>query len=312
MTDQIPTAQLLNRLRMRQVALILAIGEHGTLRKAAADLGMTQPAATKMIQELESALGQRLFERVGRGQKLTAAGNSVLGHFRGMRGSVETMTRELSELRQGSAGRLSVGTIMAPSPTLLTHAVIALKGAFPLLSIDITMDTSDRLLDLLREGTLDVAIGRIRDEHRQDYAFSPLANEALAVVVGMQHPLAGQRKVAFSNLLDYPWILQPVGSPMREVLDQEFRMLQVAPPRGLIETASILTTTDLIDKTDMVAVMPASIAMTYAQHRLVHVLPCRIQHKMEAFGSISFKARPISEAAAFFLSAIHAGGDAIK
>jgi DNA-binding transcriptional LysR family regulator len=308
MIEKTPTAQLLNRLRMRQVALILAIGEHGTLRKASAELGMTQPAATKMIQELESALGQRLFERVGRGQKLTPAGLSVLGHFRGMRGSVEAMTRELTELQQGSAGRLSVGTIMAPSPTLLTSAVIALKRTYPLLSVDITMDTSDRLLELLREGLLDVAIGRIRDEHRQDYTFIPLSNEALAVVVGVHHPLARQAKLAFSALLAYPWILQPVGSPMREVLDQEFRMLQVPAPRGLIETASILTTTDLIDKTDMIAVMPQSIAGTYAAHGLLCVLPCDIQHKMESFGSITLKDRPVSEPARFFLAAIH-GGD---
>lgn len=300
-----PTAQLLNRLRMRQVALILAVGEHGTLRRASSELGMTQPAATKMIQELESALGQRLFERVGRGQRLTAAGNSVLSHFRGMRGSVEAMTRELSELQQGGAGRLCVGTIMAPSPTLLTNAIIALKKAYPLLSVGITMDTSDRLLELLREGTLDVAIGRIRDEHRQDYTFTPLENEALAIVVGVQHPLCRQTSVTFESLLDYPWILQPTGSPMREVLDQEFRMLQVPPPRGLIETASILTTTDLIDKTDMIAVMPQSIASSYAVHGLLEVLPCHIQHKMESFGSITRKDRPSTEAATFFLSAIH-------
>ncbi|MES2945647.1 MAG: LysR family transcriptional regulator [Pseudomonadota bacterium] len=308
MTEKTPTAQLLNRLRMRQIALILAIGEHGTLRKASSELGMTQPAATKMIQELESALGLRLFERAGRGQKLTPAGNSVLGHFRGLRGSVEAMTRELAELQQGSAGRLSVGTIMAPSPTLLTNAVIALKKAYPLLALDITMDTSDRLLELLREGTLDVAIGRIRDEHRQDYSFTPLENEALAVVVGVHHPLVRQTEVTFAGLLDFPWILQPKGSPMREVLDQEFRMLQVPPPRGLIETASILTTTDLIDKTDMIAVMPQSIASTYAAHGLVVVLPCHIQHNMEFFGSITRKDRPASEAAEFFLTAIHKTG----
>ena len=73
-----PTAQLLNRLRMRQVALLLAIGQHRTLRAAAAQLGLTQPAATKMLQELESAMGHALFDRVGRGLQLTAAGHCVL------------------------------------------------------------------------------------------------------------------------------------------------------------------------------------------------------------------------------------------
>ncbi len=297
--------QLLNRLRMRQVALILAVGEHGTLRKASAELGMTQPAATKMIQELESALGQRLFERVGRGQKLTPAGASVLRYFRGMRGSVESMTRELAELQLGSSGRVSVGSIMAPSPNLLTRAIIALKKAYPLLSVDVMLDTSDRLFELLREGTLDIALGRIRDEHRADYTFTPLENEALAVVVGVHHPLGQKRVVKFASLLDYPWILQPKGSPMREVLEQEFRMLQAPTPKGLIETASILTTTHLIAETDMVGVMPQSIADNYAAHGLLKILPCFIQHKMEAFGSITRKDRPLSDAARFFLSALH-------
>ncbi|SDM53563.1 LysR family transcriptional regulator [Polaromonas sp. JS666] len=297
--------QLLNRLRMRQVALILAVGEHGTLRKASAELGMTQPAATKMIQELESALGQRLFERVGRGQKLTPAGASVLRYFRGMRGSVESMTRELAELEQGGSGRVSVGSIMAPSPNLLTQAIIALKKAYPLLSVDVTMDTSDRLFELLREGVLDVAIGRIRDEHRADYAFTPLENEALALVAGVKHPLAKKKTVKFADLLGYGWILQPHGSPMREVLEQEFRMLQAPSPKGLIETASILTTTNLIAETDMVGVMPESIAGTYARHGLLVILPCFIRHKMEAFGSITRKDRPLSEAARFFLAALH-------
>lgn len=298
-------SQLLNRLRMRQVALILAVGEHGTLRKASGELGMTQPAATKMIHELESALGQKLFERVGRGQKLTPAGTSVLGYFRGLRGSIESMTRELAELQLGSSGRVSVGSIMAPSPTLLTQAIIALKKAYPLLSVDVTLDTSDRLFELLREGVLDVAIGRVRGEQWADYVFTPLENEELAIVVGMDHPLGKRKSVPFASLLDYPWILQPSGSPMREVLEQEFRMQQAPVPRGLIETASILTTTNLIAETDMVGVVPQSIAYTYARHGLLRVLPCHIQHKMESFGSITRKDRPLSEATRFFLSALH-------
>ncbi len=305
MSSPILIPQLLNRLRMRQVALILAVGEHGTLRKASSELGMTQPAATKMIQELESALGQRLFERVGRGQKLTPAGTSVLRYFSGMRGSFEAMSRELAELQLGSAGRLSVGTIMAPSPNLLTHAIIALKKAFPLLSVDVTLDTSDRLLELLRGGSLDLVIGRIRGAHRADYSFEPIENEVLAVVTGIHHPLAQLKQVKFAELLAYPWILQPPGSPMREVLEQEFRLHQALPPQGLIETASVVTTTCLMAETDMIGVVPQSIAENYAQHGLLKILPCVIRHKMEAFGTITRQGRPLSEAAGFFVAALH-------
>ena len=305
MSTSVLIPQLLNRLRMRQVALILAIGEHGTLRKASSELGMTQPAATKMIQELESALGQRLFERIGRGQRMTPAGHSVLRYFSGMRGSFEAMSRELAELQLGSAGRVSVGSIMAPSPKLLTYAIIALKKSFPLLSVDVTLDTSDRLLELLKGGTLDLAIGRIRGADRADYSFEPLENEALAVVAGVHHPLTKQKKVKFAELLVYPWILQPPGSPMREVLEQEFRLQQALPPQGLIETASVVTTTCLMAETEMIGVVPQSIADNYAQHGLLKILPCVIKHKMEAFGTIIRRDRPLSEAARFFVAALH-------
>ncbi len=306
MATSLPIPQLLNRLRMRQVALILAVGEHGTLRKASAELGMTQPAATKMIHELESALDQKLFERVGRGQKFTPAGASVMRYFSGVRGSFESMNRELAELKLGSAGRVSVGSIMAPSPSLLTQAIISLKKAYPLLSVGVTLDTSDQLFELLREGVLDVVIGRIRDAHRtEDYTFKALENEALSVVVGVHHPLGEKKTVKFSALLDYPWILQPTDSPMREVLEHEFRMLQAPTPKGIIETASVLTTTHLIAETDMIGVLPKSIADTYAKHGLLKILPCLIQHKMEEFGSVIRKDRPLSEAAEYFLGALH-------
>ena len=76
------TEQLLNRLRLRQVALLLAISEFRTLRNAAFKLGMTQPAASKMLRELEDAFGEPLFERVGRGLKFTATGDAVLANYR--------------------------------------------------------------------------------------------------------------------------------------------------------------------------------------------------------------------------------------
>ena len=305
-TDALNAVPLwLNRLRMRQLALLLAVGERGTLREAANRLGMTQPAATKMIHELETTLGHALFERAGRRLRLTDAGHCVLGYFRGIRGTMESLSRELAEIELGGAGQLSVGCIMAPSPTLLTRAVVQLKQAYPLLSVHITVDTSDHLLDLLRQGELDVAVGRLREPHRQDYQFSALENEALSIVVGIQHPLAKRRVVRFADLLKYAWILQPPGSPMRQVIEQEFRDQHTALPNGLIETASILTTTDLLSETHMVGVLPSSIAQRYQQHRLVSIVPYRMAHQMESFGSITRKDRPVSRAAAYFLAALH-------
>ena len=292
-----PTAQLLNRLRMRQVALLLAIGQHRTLRAAAAQLGLTQPAATKMLQELESAMGHALFDRVGRGLQLTAAGHCVLAYFEGLQGHFDALTRELGELEQGSAGKLCIGSIMAASPAVLTQALIRLKALYPLLTIEITVDTSDRLSDALRRGDLDLVIGRVPDTNAGAFSFSPIAEEALSIVASPQHPLAERARVAWAELLAYPWILQPHGSPMREVMEHEFKNQRSPLPRGLIETASILTTTNLIGNSDMLAVMPTEVAERYEAHGLLACLRYTVRQRLSVYGTIAARDRPAGPAA---------------
>lgn len=299
------TPQLLNRLRMRQIALILAIDTQRTLRGAAAQLGLTQPAATKMLHELEDALGLRLFERVGRGLQRNAAGERVTSYFRNIHGSMEALNRELGELRLGSAGRLAVGSIMAASPGRLTEALLGLKAQYPLLAIEVAVDTSDLLLAQLREGVLEVVIGRQAGQPGGAYAFRPIDDEGLSVVVGNEHPLARKRQIGFEALLDYAWVLQPPGSPMRELIEREFRDHQQALPRGLLETGSILTTINLIRRSTLVAVIPDAVARQNAAHGMLRVLPYRLRRTLEAYGSLVRNDRPLSKPAEQFLALLH-------
>lgn len=304
------TPQLLNRLRMRQVALMLAIEERRTLRAAATQLGLTQPAATKMLHELEDALGQTLFERVGRGLQINAAGARVTGYFRSIRGSMEALNRELGELKLGSAGKFSVGSIMAASPGRLTNALLGLKAMYPLLSFEIAVDTSDKLLAQLREGVLEVVIGRLVEHPGVDCTFRAIEDEALAIVVGNDHPLARKRKVEFEALLDHPWVLQPAGSPMRTLIDREFRDHHAALPKGLIETGSILTTINLIRRSNLIAVIPAAVAANDAKHGMLCILPYRFRQTLEAYGSLVRSDRPLSKPALEFLELLHGGNHA--
>lgn len=300
------TPQLLNRLRMRQVALMLAIEERRTLRAAATHLGLTQPAATKMLHELESALGQTLFERVGRGLQLNPAGARVTGYFRSIRGSMEALNRELGELKLGSAGKFSVGSIMAASPGRLTNALLGLKEKYPLLSLEIAVDTSDKLHAQLLEGVLEVVIGRLVEHPGVDCTFRAIEDEALAIVVGNDHPLARKRKVELEQLLDYPWVLQPAGSPMRSLIDREFRDHHAVLPKGLVETGSILTTINLIRRSNLIAVIPAAVAESDAKHGMLHIVPYRFRQTLEAYGSLVRSDRPLSMPALEFLELLHA------
>jgi DNA-binding transcriptional LysR family regulator len=301
------TPQLLNRLRMRQIALLLALDELGTLHAAAQHLGMTQPAATKMLHELESSLGQHLFERVGRGLQRNTAGDRVTAHFQAIRGSMESLNRDLEDIRGGGIGKLSVGSIMAASPGRLTQALLHLKQELPMLSIEVAVDTSDRLLAQLEEGVLDLVIGRMTGTVNLPCKFRAIEDESLALIAANDHPLARRRKLDFKALLDFPWVLQPTGSPMRELIEREFREAQVQLPRGLIETGSILTTINLVRDSHLLAVIPETVALGDAQHGKVRVLPYRFARTLESYGSIVPTQRPVSTAAARFLALLHTG-----
>ncbi len=305
MERALPVPALLSRLRMRQIVLLLAIEERGTLRAAAAQLNLTQSAASKMLHELELAIGQALFERVGRGLALTAAGDCVMEYFRGLRGTVSSLARELEEVRLGSTGKLFIGSIMAASPGHLTDALLRLKQIYPLLAVEISTGTSDLLIGRMTEGKLDVVIGRMLTLSDRHYVFRPIGDEALSVIAAVDHPLAGRKRVGFDDMLAYPWVLQPHGSPMRDVIEQEFRSHEAATPRGLIESASILTTTNLAMKSTMLGVIPESVAGRYAAHGLLAILPYRIRHRLTAFGSIVPKDRPLSAAARRFVALLH-------
>lgn len=299
------TPQLLNRLRMRQVALILAIEEQQTLRGAAAQLGLTQPAATKMLHELEDALGQPLFDRVGRKLRRNAAGDRVFDYFRAMRGSMEALNRELGELRQGSAGRLAVGSIMAASPGRLTQALLDLKQQLPLLEMEVAVDTSDRLLAQLQEGVLEVVVGRMATASTAECSFRPIEDESLAFIVRNDHPLLALRQVAFADLQRYGWVLQPAGSPMRTVIEQEFREHCTPLPRGLIETGSILTTINLVRNSDMVGVIPLTVGALNDAHGMLRMVPYVLRHRLESYGSLVRRDRPMSLPAQMFLELLH-------
>lgn len=301
------TNRMLNRIRLRQVALLLAVRAHGTLRAAAAEIGMTQPAATKMLRELEGALGSRLYERAGRSLRLTPAGAATLAHFEALRGGLEALGRDLAALREGGGGHLAVGSIMAPAPGLLTRALLATQRTVPGLTVTLAIETSDVLLGLLGRGELDVVVGRLVDGYaRRDHRLQPLESEALAVVVGPRHRLARKRRVTLPDLAGLPWILQPRGSPMRELLDAEFRRHAMDLPRELVETASILTTASLIQESEHVAVLPAAVAASYARHGMLAVLPVQLARELEPYGSIVRRDRPLSTAAQRFVEALHA------
>jgi DNA-binding transcriptional LysR family regulator len=302
---------LLNRIRMRQVQLMLTIHERGTLHSAGEYLGMTQSAASKMLHECEAAIGETLFDRKGRGLRLKPAGQAVMNACRGLRGTMTALSHELLRLLQGGAEKIFIGSIIVALPECLSGALLKIKQAYPLLSIEVTIDTSDRLLEQLRDGGLDIVIGRLPrpgDPSNQEFIFHPISENKVSIIASPRHPLVGQvrrGRMSFASLLDYPWILQSKGSPSREIVDQECINHGLDTPVCFVETSSLICTTTLLMRENMLAVAPDSIATQYVETGLLCIIPYDFTYSLSPWGSIVRRNRHASPAKNMLLELLH-------
>jgi DNA-binding transcriptional LysR family regulator len=298
-----PHSFLVGRLRMRQIALLTALDEQGSLHKAADVMCMTQPAATKALHELETSFGITLFDRSSRGMEATELGRCVIRYARLIQADIGNLREELLNMMNGKGGRLSVGTVMGAVPLLLTRAIARLRELQPELSLEIVEETSTQLLQLLDEGRIDVAIGRATVSSQPDlYDYAILREEPLCVVAGIDHPLAKEPNITFHELAQQSWILYTANAPLRILVEFEFKRAGFKIPPNIIETASTFIATSLLQTSNMVAVMPLDIAHFFAAKKLLCILPTDIRSKMEPYGVITRKNITLSSVAKIFVS----------
>src|SRR5690242_2910406 len=130
-----------NRLKTRQLLLVVALAEEGNIHRAAAALNMTQPAASKTLRELEETLGVTLFDREPRGVRPTLYGDAIIRHARAVLGSLDQAQEELIALKSGRLGHVSIGAITSPGVRLLPAAVAAVKRLHADIRVSVEIDT---------------------------------------------------------------------------------------------------------------------------------------------------------------------------
>jgi DNA-binding transcriptional LysR family regulator len=312
--SRIPDASLIHsRLRLRQLRLMLALKELGSLRRAADEIGMTQPAATKMLHEAEGLLGVELFERLPRGMRATPFGETVIYYARMVFAELSGMREELAALESGNLGRVSVGAIPALASGLLTRTIATLKQSHPRLSMSIQVDTSDVLVQALLQDQLDIVLGRIPTGARaEDLLFDSLGEEELCVIAGAQNPWAKAKSLTWEQLNDMTWVLQQHPSPMRAIVNQAFHNARVDIPTSVVETTSIMTLLSLLQQTDMIGVTPRSVVDDYPGKHLLAVLPVVFEPRLPPYGLITRRHRIKSSAMSAFMSAVKHQHEALQ
>jgi len=252
-------------LRLKQIRDFVAVVETGSIRGAARKLGVSQPAITKSVRSLESELHAQLVNRTPQGILPTAAGKAFFARARAAQAELRKAQEEVTQL--GDKGLGSVAIASGPMGMLLVvpEAVTRFREQFPLVRIRIIEAFATSFMPLVRDGTLDFAIGtRTTDKLDPAFTFRPLFRHEFVVAARKGHPLCGARSL--SQLAGADWIL-PMAAGRR--LEDVFSAAKLPLPQNVTDCQSYATIVTLLAKTDMLAIMSRRLLTASFANRLL-------------------------------------------
>nr|WP_315224004.1 LysR family transcriptional regulator [uncultured Albidiferax sp.] len=300
------------RLKTRQLLLLVALDDEGNIHRASQVLNMTQPAASKLLKDLEDVLEVPLFDRLPRGMRPTWYGETMIRHARVALASLNQAHEELTALKAGRFGQVSVGAITSPGLTLLPSAVAMVKREQPTLRVGLEIENSPVLIERLQQGKLDLVVARLfAEQDKTNLRYEPLIEEPVCAIARPGHPLVDVQGLALRDVVAAGWIVPPAGSVLRHRFDLMFQEVGLAPPTNVIESSALLFITRMLQQSDMLAVIAADVAHYYAAHGLAAIVPLDMPCHMDAFGIITRTDRLPSPAAKVMLTALKATSQAL-
>ena len=295
------------RLKLKQLRLLVAVEKFGSIQHAARELQISQPAATKLIQDLELDFEAQLFQRTNRGVVPTDHGEALIRHGKLILAQISNAAQELDDISEGSSGRVVVGTLLAAAPILLPTAIRTVMSERPNVAIKVVEGTNDALMPALYAGELDMIVGRLPVYRaRAKLVQETLFDERVVAVAGRQHPLAAEKDLQFSDIKPYGWILPPPETTLRRQINQYFVSRDQYIPATVLESVSYVANRALFQQLDLVGLLPEHVATHDIREGLLVALDWVVPFGRGPVG-ISYRGPDtLSPAATEFLAALRA------
>lgn len=247
-------------LKMNHLRMIVMIEDHGQISAAAEAMNISQPAASRMLSEMESIAKTSLYERIARGVVLTPFGSALAKRARKILLELREASREIAELRTGKGGSVYLGSVAAPAISLVVPAIRRVTETYPGIEINIQVDNSNVLARELLAARHDFIISRIPDElNPRLFTAHQIGIEKACLIVRKGHPLLEKGLVSLEDLTGQEWVFQPPGTLLRRRLEDIFISAGVPLPENIVNTSSVVLTLAVVCKTN--AISPIALDM---------------------------------------------------
>jgi LysR family transcriptional regulator of gallate degradation len=245
-------------LNGRRLAVIASLAEKRNMPAVAREFGITQPAISSALKDLESGLGVTLFNRNARGLTATPAGEIVAFYFKRVLSELRHIGPDIAASEGTLQGSVNVGALPLGRTQILPLAIASLLARHPGLHVTTVESPYDALAASLRSGDIDFILGALRSANEaKDLQQEPLFEDRISVIARAGHPLARAKRIDFRMLREASWTLSRHGSPSRELLERFFSDARQAPPLPAVETGDLAVLRGLLLESDMLTAISA-------------------------------------------------------
>jgi LysR family transcriptional regulator of gallate degradation len=245
-------------LNGRRLAVIASLAEKRNMPAVAREFGITQPAISSALKDLESGLGVTLFNRNARGLTATPAGEIVAFYFKRVLSELRHIGPDIAASEGTLQGSVNVGALPLGRTQILPLAIASLLARHPGLHVTTVESPYDALAASLRSGDIDFILGALRSaSEAKDLQQEPLFEDRISVIARAGHPLARAKRIDFRMLREASWTLSRHGSPSRELLERFFSDARQAPPLPAVETGDLAVLRGLLLESDMLTAISA-------------------------------------------------------
>jgi DNA-binding transcriptional LysR family regulator len=246
-------------MELRQLEYFVAVAEEANFTRAAQRVHISQSGVSAQVRQLEQDLGASLIDRSGRSATLTVAGAAALEHARAALASAAAVRQAVDEVTELLRGRLVVGMVTACTVAPLFEAFASFHGRHPGVEIALVEDNSDRLVERVRAGAMDLALIGAAGAPPEGLGAFPIVSEGLVAAVCPDHALARRTRLRLVDLVGQPIVCLPRGTGVRAVFDQSCAAQALAMDIAL-QASAPHAVMDLARRGMGVAILSASMA----------------------------------------------------
>ncbi|MEO9337426.1 LysR substrate-binding domain-containing protein [Mesorhizobium sp. SB112] len=303
--------RLLRRgLKLTHLRLLATLAETGKISASAAHLAMSQPAASRLLAELDTIVGAGLYQRHPRGVVLTEFGERFASWAQKVLRDLDAADREIIEMGAGDRGLVTIGSVTGPALELVLPVLRQIRVTHPGISADIVVDTSDRLAEMLLIERADFYIGRIpQDVDPRAFHANLIGEEPVSLIVRENHPLIRSGSTALVDCVIYDWVLQAPSGLLRHTVETYLLERGFNLPNRVISTSSMLMTLALISQSNAIAPISRAVAEFFGGSEgiggRIATLPVAADLVVSPYSILRPAGRPLSPASQIVHDLIH-------